>query len=270
MTQIVPFTANRHAIYDLLTRAKRFHCSVGATFEFDVTDLLAAIKTTRQQGRPVNLTACLVRATGMVLEKYPRFNHHMFHGLLRKYEAAFDEISCTLVMARRDEQGERILFPVVVRRSNEMTLDEVGAFIKEHRQTPIAELPQMAAFRKLEGYPRLLLRWISYKARSDHRFYLKYFGTYGLSSLVKRGWGGVAGHSLANTAAAFLPGTITERPVVRNGEVTVRTIMNMMVIVDHYILDGLDVVEGIGYLNRLLTKPEQLGLTLAESNESSS
>ena len=88
--------------------------------------------------------------------------------------------------------------------------------------------------------------------------------------MVRRGWGGVAGHSLSPTASAFLPGTISERQVVHDGEVTVRTIINMMVIVDHYILDGLDVVEGIGYLNRLLTNPEELGLTLREPSSSTS
>lgn len=262
--RIVPFTKNREFIYDLLTRAKRFHCSVNGGFEFDVTDLLAAIAHGRQSGRPASLVAALVRATSLVLEKYPRFNHHLFHSLFgRKTEVEFDEISCTLVLMRKGEDRERMLFPVILRNSNRLSVEEVQAAIQHHKEAPLSELPQVAAIRRLERLPRLALKWFSYKARSDWRFYLQHFGTYGLSSMITRGWGGTSASVIANTASAFVPGTLSDRPVVRNGKIEVRQILGILLVVDHYLLDGTDAVLAMKYLRRLLEDPTQLGLERA-------
>jgi hypothetical protein len=259
--RIVPFTKNREFIYDLLTRAKRFHCSVNGGFEFDVTDLLAAISHARRSGRPASLVAALVRATSLVLEKHPRLNRHLFTSLLgRKSEVEFDEITCTLVLMRKGEDRERMLFPVLLRHSNRMSIDEIQAAIRHHKEAPLSELPQVAAIRRLERLPRLALKWFSYKARSDWRFYLKHFGTYGLSSLITRGWGGTSASTLANTASAFLPGTLAERPVVRDGRVEVRQILGILLVIDHYLLDGNDALVAMKYLRRLLESPPLLGL----------
>lgn len=260
MTRVLALTKNREAIYDLLTRAKRFHCPISGTFEYDVTDLLAAIESARAAGRRVGLAACLVRATSLVLERHPRLNRHLFHGLFRKYEVEFDEIACNLVVMRENERGERMLFPVVIPESNRRSLEEIEETIRRHKETPLDELPQMAAIRRMERLPRVALKYFSYKVRSDWRFYRRYFGTYGLSSLVARGWGGVAGHTVANTASTFFPGTIAERPCARDGQVMVRQVMHLMLVVDHYLVDGHDVLDAAKCLRDLLERPAAIGL----------
>jgi hypothetical protein len=259
--RVVPFTKNRLFIYDLLTRAKRFHCSVNGVFEFDVADLLAAISHARLSGRPASLVAALVRATSLLLEKFPRLNHHLFHGPFgRKTEVEFDEISCTLVLMRRGERRERILLPLTLRRSNTLSVEEVQAEIQRCKQAPLDDLPQVAAIRRLERMPRLALSWFSYKARSDWRFYLRHFGTYGLSSLVTRGWGGTSAATLANTASAFLPGTLAPKPVVRDGKVEVRPVLSVLFVADHYIVDGNEMLIAMKHLRRLIETPTLLGL----------
>ncbi len=261
MARVIPFTRNRQAIYDLLTRAKRFHCSISGVYEYDVTDLLAAIERGRAAGRRVGLMACLVKATSLVLERHPRLNHHLFHGLLRKYEVDFEEVSCNLVVEREAQDGERLLFPVVIRDSNRLPLEDIHGIIKHHKEAPLDSLPQVQAIRRLERLPRLLLRFASYRIRSDHRFYRRYFGTYGLSSLVRRGWGGVAGHAVANTAASFFPGTLVERPCVApDGAIRARTVLFVMVVVDHYLVDGAEVTEAMDSLRALVERPDNLGL----------
>ncbi len=259
--RIIPFTKNRQAIYDLLTRAKRFHCPISGTYEYDATDLLAAIERARTAGRAVGLTACLVRATSLVLERYPRLNHHLFHGLFRKVEVEWDEIACNLIVMREDDATrERVLFPVVIPGSNRLTLEEIHAVIKRHKEAKLDDLPQIQAMRRLERLPRLLLKYASYKIRSDPRFYRRHFGTYGLSSLVTQGFGGVAGHAVANTAASFFPGTIADRPRAVAGEVVVRKVLSVMIVADHYLLDGQDILEAMAYLRDLLERPAALGL----------
>jgi hypothetical protein len=259
--RIVPFTKNREFIYDFLSRAKKYHCSVSGTFEFDVTDLLAAIAHTCSVGRDVSIVAALVRATSLLLEKFPNLNRHLFHSLFgRKIEVEWDEVSCTLILMRLGEAGEQMLFPLVLRSSNRMSVDEVQAAIQHHKHAPLDELPQVAAIRKLERLPNLALRYFSYKARSDWRFYIKHFGTYGLSSLITRGWGASSGTTLANTAAAFIPGTLAPRPVARGSEIVIRQNLTLLFVVDHYLVDGKDMMMAMKHLRGLIEQPQLLGL----------
>ncbi len=260
MVKVVPYTKNRDVIYDMLTRAKKFHCSVGGTYEFDVTTLLDRIRTAKHSGKDVSLMACMVKATSLLMERHPRFNHHMFHGLFRKKEIEFDHISCNMVVARKNSAGERIVFPLILKNAQKMSLEEINATIRHNRTADLESLPQMKAFEKMKRIPRVALRYFSYKVRSDPKFYERYFGTYGLSSMIRRGWGGTSAHSLSNTGSAFLPGTIMERATVVDGEIKIRKILFMLLLVDHFILDGMDALEGMKTMKTLLSKPEELGL----------
>lgn len=258
--RIVPYTRNRELIYDLLTRARRFHCSVNGSWEFDVTALEAARRAVRVNGRVLSTTACLLKATGLVLERYPRLNHHLFHGLFRKFEVEFDTINCTLVLQRRGPDRERLLFPVTVERTNQKTVEELQAFVDHHRYAPLAELPQVAALERLKRLPRVALSWFSWKARSDPAFYLRYFGTYGMSNLSTRRSGPVGGSSLANTGAAFLLGPVRKTPQVVGDAVVVRPTLGVMLVADHFLVDGADMLEAMAWLGRLLADPTRLGL----------
>ncbi len=262
MAEAVPFTKNREVIYDLLTRAKRFHCPITSCWQFEVSALEAARRATRVEGRPVGLTACLVKATSLVLQRHPRLNHHLFHGLWRKVEVAFDEVRCNLVVTRRGPDGERILLPLVLDRSDALSVEEIQGTIDHHRRAPLDSLPQFHALQRVKRMPRLLLKWFSYKVRSDYRFYQRYFGTYGLSSLAARGTTAHSLNAVANTGSAFLIGGVQDEPVVQDGAVVPGKVLTVAVVVDHYILDGLDVLEAMTTLRRLLEDPRRLGLTV--------
>lgn len=266
MAKVVPFTKNRQAIYDLLNRAQRYHCTCATIHEFDIARLLEARERTGLAGRRVSLDACLIKATSLVIEKYPRLNHHLFHGLVRKYEVVFDDISCNLVMLRR-YKGEMILLPIVIERSNTLSLAQIDDVITYHVETPIDELAQVSGIQRLKKLPRLGMRLFSYRCRSDHKFYRRYFGTYGYSPLIPEDeavWResrlGLVSRSVANTCAAFHPTAISEEPVVINGKITSRKTLTITFLADHYLIDGHYGMMAMRYLRRLLMQPSTLGL----------
>ncbi len=270
MAKIVPYTKNRQLIYDLLARAKKYHSTLTTTLDLDVTETLAALARARAAGRVLGLMPTMIKATSLTLKKYPRLNHHLFHGVLRRYEVDFEEISCNLVIMREAPSGEKVLLPVILRRSDEMTIDAIQEIVVHHQRTPLAELPQLAQMERIKKMPGPLLRLFSFKARSDHRFYLKYFGTYGFSPLLhedERGVAetsiGVAAHSIANTGAVFFPFALRDKPVVVDGQLGVRKVLAMTLGVDHNIADGYDAVLAGLHLQKLLSRPEQLGLPAA-------
>jgi len=250
--KIIPFTRNRQFITEHLQRAKKFHCPITGVFEFDVTDLLLRLDQERSKGRSVSLVSTLVKATAMVMEQNPRMNHHLFKKWFKWFEVEFDHVSCTLVVLREGANGEEVLFPILIRDANSMSVEEIYELIKWHKTAAMEEIPQVKAFQQIKKMSWLKMKLFNYKARSDPKFYEKYFGTYGLSSMVRYDWGGIAGNGIANTASGFVPAIIRDMPVARDGEVQIRKIMNMAIVADHFILDGGDIDRGMNTLRPLL------------------
>lgn len=256
--RLIPFTPNREFIADQLGRMTRFHCPVTLVYELDMTDTLAALEKARAAGAEVSLTAVLVKATGLVLQRHPRLNRHVFHRGFRRLEATFDEVSCTLVIRREGPNGEELLFPVLIRTPDRLSIPEIHRVIRHHREEDLERLPQMAAIRRIQRMSWLGRKYFSYKARSDPRFYARYYGSYGLSVNVSRDWGPVAGGGVANTAVAFMPGVVRDLPRVVSGEIRVRRVLSLGVILDHLLLDGADVARAMASLRPLLESPALL------------
>jgi pyruvate/2-oxoglutarate dehydrogenase complex dihydrolipoamide acyltransferase (E2) component len=228
---------------------------VTGVYDFDVTDTVRRLDEQRAGGRRISLTAVLVKATALLMERHPRMNHHVFRRWFRHVEVEFDHVSCTLAVQRAGPDGEEILFPVLIRDANRLSLEEIFEIIRHHKQEDLAKLPQIAAFERIKRMSWLALKYFSYKARSDPAFYEKYFGSYGLSSLVAGGAGGVALTALANTGSAFLPAALRDKPWAADGRVVVRRILTIAIVADHYLLDGMDIVRGMQDLREMLEKP---------------
>lgn len=249
---------HRQVVYDLLARAKRYHCSITSCWDFEVSALEAA----RRAGeRPLGVTACLAKATALVLARHPRLNRHLFHGWWRPFEVTFPQVRCQLVVVRRGPEGERVLLPLIVEEADRRSVAEIQGLIDHHRTAPLRELPQFAAFERVKRLPRLALRWFSYKARSDPAFYARYFGSYGVSALASKGGSAHALNAVSNTGVSFLLGGVHDAPVVRDGALGVGKVLTVATVVDHFLIDGLEVVEAMRTLRRLLADPALLGLT---------
>jgi pyruvate/2-oxoglutarate dehydrogenase complex dihydrolipoamide acyltransferase (E2) component len=83
----------------------------------------------------------------------------------------------------------------------------------------------------------------------------KHFGTYNLSALTWEDIGGVAFTPLT-TSTTFYPGTVCEKPVVRDGEVVIRRMMLFGIAVDHFAVDGLQGYRAAARLKELVERPE--------------
>ena len=266
MTKTIRFTKNREAIYGLLTRAKKYHCTCASVHEFDITPLLEELKRARSDGRTISLNACLIKATGLVLKRYPSLNRHLFHGIFRKYIVEFEDISCNYIMGRT-EGREIILLPVIINQSDQLTLEQIDEIIKYHKDTPLEQLPQIKGIERMKRSPLIAMKYFSYKCRSDHRFYRQYFGTYGLSSMIfegedgiKEGKTGIATQCAANTCAAFLVSSVSDEPVVLNGEIVSRKVLTFSLLMDHYVIDAHDGARAMVYLRRMFANPSELGI----------
>ena len=69
--------------------------------------------------------------------------------------------------------------------------------------------------------------------------------------------GGISATPIINSpeVAIIGPNKLVERPVVRNGQVVIRTMMNVSSAFDHRIVDGHDAASFIQRLKRLIEQP---------------
>ncbi len=250
-------------IIDMLTRARRFHGGVTGVIEVDVTDVRRRLREERRSGRAISFTSCLVRASARVLERHPSLNRHVFTSFFgRQRVVQFDQIDCNLIVARRAPGASRrdspLLLPVVLRAANTLTLEEIDAVIRFHKETPLADLPAMQNLSRLDRLPRFVLSLFSFFARSSPAAYLKTFGTYGLSSLVTLNGHNVGGAANANTGVGFIPGTIRKLPRYVGDVVMPREIMTVGILYDHFLVDGIEMSRASELFADLLEHPAGL------------
>ena len=262
MGRTIPLTNNRKNVYFFLTRAKRYHASVTGTYEIDATPLMSAIGEARARGESVSINACLVKATALVLEKFPALNQHFFHGLLGRFIYEFDGIHCGLLVARQTDAGEDIVLPAVIRNANTLSLADIEIAIQHYKTKPLTELPEFQATDRLKNLPTFAREIIAFLARTSPKAHEKLFGgTYALSCVAGLSHARfLSTATVSPTASAFVPGTIADKAWVVDGVIQIRKILPMTLVADHYVFDGLEGMRAMQYLGELLTTPSALGL----------
>jgi pyruvate dehydrogenase E2 component (dihydrolipoamide acetyltransferase) len=271
MGRVIPLSNNRKNVYQFITRAKNYHASISATYDIDVTYLSRAIEDARGRGERASFTSCMVRATALVLERFPRFNRHFFHGIFGRFEYEFDGIHCGLFVSRKSDEGEDIIVPATVRDANKLSLAEIDAVIHDFKTRPLLELPAFQATHKLRGAPGFVRSLIAFGARTSPRVQEKLFaGTYALSAIAGLSHARMVSNSaLSPTACAFMPGSVADRAWVVDGQIAIRKILPLTLIVDHYVLDGSDAMPAADYLAGILSEPAKLGLRPQNANPAS-
>ena len=255
MYKVQPYTKNRQVIHDLLYRATKFHMPISTVWEVDCTEAMDQLRDLRRKDVPAGFTAFLVKATAKLLEDYPQLNSHLFTKWTgKKTIVQFDDINCNVVV-QRESNGEKILLPLVVNKANTLTISEIDNIIQEYKTADLESLPQFESFEKVKKLPFWVLKLISYKTRSDPDFYLKYFGTYGLSALYSfKASGAVGGSTVANTCIAFLPFNFSTATV--NGKK--KRTMRLTIVMDHYVLDGAQISHAGHEFQKLIENPKKV------------
>lgn len=252
-----PFTAHRRVVHDLLQRARDDHATVSGCFEWDFTDTRAALQARRAEKRTVSLAAYMVKATALTLRRHPSLNARLFSGIRGKRIVRWDQVSCNLLMARRGLDGEMTVFPLVIRDADTLTVEEIDGEIDAVRDAKAKDLPQLQALVKLETTPRPLVMLHQHLLRTNPSYFIERYGTYALSVLAHEGLGGVSMTPIS-PSTTFYPGAQQDKPVVRSGEIVIRRMMTFGMAVDHFVVDGMEVMRGARKLKRLVEEPHRV------------
>ncbi len=218
----------RRKIAEKMQEAKRRIPHFGYVEEFDLTELESlrqALNAEHQESQPkLTLLPFFMRALVLLAPEFPQINARYDDdaGLLQEYDALH------IGIATQTQNG--LMVPVV---HHAETLDLWGSARELLRVTQAAR-DGSAKKEELSG------------------------STITLTSLGTLG--GIATMPVINhpEVAIVGPNKLVERPVVRDGQIVVRKMMNVSSAFDHRIVDGYDAAQFIQRMKRLLEKPALL------------
>jgi len=218
----------RRRIAERMQEAKRNIPHFGYVEEFDMTELEALrreLNEDRRENRPkLTLLPFFMRAIVALVPEFPHINSRYDEepGVLRSYDAVH------IGIATQSDAG--LMVPVV--RHCE-SLDLWGCARELSRVTAAAR-DGTATRDELSG------------------------STITLTSLGTLG--GISATPVINApeVAIIGPNKLVDRPVVRDGQIAIRTLMNLSCSFDHRIVDGHDAARFVAQLRRLIEKPARL------------
>ncbi|MFF7634708.1 2-oxo acid dehydrogenase subunit E2 [Kitasatospora sp. NPDC008050] len=150
----------------------------------------------------------------------------------------------------RTMNGQRVVISTVLPDLQRATLAEIQQRVEHFRDGDPAVLPEFAPTRLLQRLPwplggllfRLGVRPLSRRARA--------FGTFAVTSLGHRPVDGF--YSVGGATITLGLGRITERPVVRAGQLAIAPVMRLSLTFDHRVIDGAEGADVLGELKGAL------------------
>ncbi|MBL8923023.1 MAG: 2-oxo acid dehydrogenase subunit E2 [Myxococcaceae bacterium] len=213
-----------------------------AMLELDASRALAAISRRQAAGEQVSLFAFVIHCIATALAEHPALNAVM-HG---RSVVRFDDVDIS-VPVEVETDGERVPREVVVRRAQDASPLQVYQQLTQARgaQRTQGTLGREDSFNRRLGrlarwVPRPLRLWLLRRFISDAFRVKRLAGTTLVTSVGK--FAAMPGHAFTFTtgprAAMFVVGGAVERPWVHEGQLVVRQVLSLSVMVNHDLVDG--------------------------------
>ncbi len=225
----IPLSRVRRAIAEKMSQSFRSapHFSLSIEVDMGQVDRLKARwgeTATPAQSAPLSYTAILVKATSLTLRQHPNLNASFQRESIKRYR----DINIGVAVAT--ENG---LIVPVVRQADNMSLEEIAKVLQELQR------------KAREG--KFLPQEIT-----GGTFTISNLGMYGLAQFT----------AIINPpeVAILAVGGIVDSPVVRNGAVVVRPVMNLTLSIDHRAVDGVAGAEFLRDIQKWLEEVPAMSL----------
>lgn len=259
--RMIPFRLERTATIDTVRWARK-RLAIPVLLEVDVTLARAGMRSARREtGTAPSFTAWIVSCVARAAAEHPRV-HALRHG--RRQVILFDDVDVAVAVERRldgDGTGETVPMPVVIRRANARTPEDISDEIRRAQITPV---PHGAA--SIEHRSRSWLQGVFFRTlpawMRDLLFWRWLFGS---AERIKRVMGTVMVTSAGMTAPGVLawgiPLSVHPLAVSVGGIATRATpagdrdILALTLVFDHAVIDGAPFGRFVRRLHEIMTAP---------------
>ena len=216
-------------------RARTHHCIGYGTFQVELDRATALRKRYGREIAPITMLPVMIKATALAVERNPEANSILFKSFAGYRIVSFDAADVNVPVTRVLE-GAPFTFLLTVRGAARKSLADIQREITEVQRCPADDLPQVRRIRRFANLPLWLARLFHGIMTRSATFYLKNAGTCGLT-IVESGAGDHY-FPIGPTSAVFSIGGVRPEPVVRDGQVVIRRMMNVCLGVDNFVVPG--------------------------------
>jgi pimeloyl-ACP methyl ester carboxylesterase len=207
--------------------------------EVDMSRVRAHRDTAREAGRHYSWVSYLLYTTGRVLASHPEANAAI-RSRIRPKVGRYDTVNGKFTMDHT-ANGHRVVLSAVLPGLHAAGLDEIQRQVTYYSRGDREQLPEFAGAQLIRKLPwpfgeAVLRSWIRPLRHRPARV-----GTFALTSLSHRAVDGF--YSVGGTTITLGLGRITDRPVVRDGEVAVAPVMRLSLTFDHRVIDGAEAAD---------------------------
>lgn len=241
--------ASRIATFDIYSVGLQRH-HVSALLEFDVTDSRKKLRELKRHGENVSFNGWLISVIGKTIKKHPEAA-----GFLRnkKKLVTFDDVNITFIV-EKNVGGKKVPIPLVIEKANEKSIPLITDEIEGAKDSDLSE-SDIIMNRKPELHERLYYRLPAFLRIKVWKYMLKNpeiaYGKMGNVIITSLGAvGKIKGWFVHKSVhpLSFGIGSVLEKPAVVKGEIKIREILNMTILLDHDVIDGAPMVR---FLNDL-------------------
>ena len=185
----------------------------------------------RDGGRRYSVVTYVLRAAGEALTVHPEANVALHGRRVARFDAVHGKVTFDKTV-----DGERVVVSGLVRDLHTAALEDVQRGVERYRDGSPESMPEFAPMRLLHRMPRPLGRLMFRLGVRPLSRRADVMGTVAVTSLGHRPVDSF--HSLGGTTVTLGVGRITDRPVVRDGAVTIAPVMRLSMAFDHRAIDG--------------------------------
>lgn len=240
----IRYPSSRRFTFDVGRIGRRKH-HVKAFLEVDVGDARKKIKQNRCTGLNISFTAWLIKVIADTVGLHPQASGINRPG--RNKVVVFNDVDVSLVI-EKVVNGTRVPLPYVIRKADQKTLGQIyseiesaksqtidneGDYVLGERRSPVG----MRLFTSLPQWLRLGLMQL-FVVRKPGRMK-------GMMGTVMVTTAGMAGHArgwilpYSMHPLCLALGSVNEQALAYRGEIRIREVLHLTVLVDHDVIDGV-------------------------------
>jgi len=252
--EVIEFPKSRKMVIDIMEQGEKKHYIKGLV-EFDVTNGRKLIKEYKMKnGVSLSFTGWMLKCIGQAASEHKDV-HLLRKGKKKLYR--FDDVDIS-IMVEKTIKGEKVPLAVIIRKTNEKTVEEITREIRD-AQAEVVDESILLGVKKEEKLKRLFtslpkfIRNFMYWRFGRNPILLKDFG--GSISLTSVGmFGDLSGWGIpiGVQPLMFSLGAITKKAGVIENKIEIRKILHVTILFDHDIIDGAPAARFLARLKVLI------------------
>lgn len=255
--RIETFPASRVFTIDVGRLGLQKH-HIKALIEMDVTDPLLKIRNSNSENEDkISFTSWLLKSISLAISEHKHV-HALRKG--RNKLVIFDDVDISLIV-EKDADGISVPLPVIIRNVNEKSTNEIFNEI-DYAKNKLTSEKDFVIDRKNQNkwveisamLPRFIRLFLWRIILSSPERVKKMMGTVVVTSLGMKG--SVSGWMIPYSIhpLCFAIGSIIKKPAVVNDRIEIRDMLQMTILIDHDVVDGVPAARFVSCLKDIVEK----------------